>query len=106
MNLRQVPLDARVSWIDTGSVGAFVAEGMPKPVSQNEPFRHPLTAKKVANLIVVCDEILDSNSDAAEAMLRADLARSLSDALDLKFLSSDAASDAAPAGILNGIQRR
>jgi hypothetical protein len=103
MNLRQVPLDARVSWSDVGSVGAFVAEGMPKPVSRMSLSTHPLTAKKVANLMVVSDEILNSNSDAAEAMLRADLARSISDALDLKFLSSDAASDEAPAGVLNGV---
>ena len=55
----------------------------------------PLTAKKVVALAVFSDELLTAAGDAGEAVIRADLSRSVSDALSAAFLSG-AGDDATP----------
>ena len=62
----------------------------------------PLTAKKVVALAVFSDELLTAAGDAGETVIRADLSRSVSDALSAAFLSG-AGDDATPASITDGV---
>jgi hypothetical protein len=100
---RTVPPNTKVSGVDDGAVSAWVGEGIAKPVSALALSGETLGIKKIASLCVVSNELLKSNTPAAETLIRDALTASVVQGLDTKFLSDDVASASAPAGILNGV---
>jgi hypothetical protein len=82
--------------------GTWIAEGLAIPIRALTLFAGPtLTPKKVACIATFTGE--QAKSSNIEAFVRAALSEMLALALDLKMFSSDAATAAAPAGILNGV---
>jgi hypothetical protein len=103
LGLRSVPPESRVASVDTGVVAQWSGEGQAKPLGKMTLSAATLTAKRVAAMCVVSNEVLAQNSPSAEGIIRDDLVRAVSAVLDEKFLSDDMGSDVAPAGILDDV---
>ena len=101
MELRRVPFHARLVSVASGATASWTGESQAKPISRMSLGAAVLEPRKVAAIVVVSDELL--NATQGEAVIQNDLKRACSDALDLAFLSDDAASASTPAGILNGV---
>jgi hypothetical protein len=89
--------------VNPASPGAvWVAEGSPAPVRAQSVFAGPtLTPHKLLSITTFTGE--QARSSNIEAFVRAALSEALALALDLKMFSADAATAAAPAGLLNGL---
>jgi hypothetical protein len=103
LGLRSVPPESRVASVDTGVVAQWSGEGQAKPLGMMNFSAETLTAKRVAAMVVVSNEVLAQNSPSAEGIIRDDLVRAVSAVLDEKFLSDDPASLSTPAGILANV---
>jgi HK97 family phage major capsid protein len=80
----------------------WIAEGLPSPVRVQAVFAGPtLTPHKLLSISTFTGE--QARSSNIEQFVRAALSESLALALDLKMFSADAATAAAPAGLLNGV---
>jgi hypothetical protein len=103
-NFRKVPFNTKVSAVISGATGSFVAPATPKPVrklSLSELIT--LTPKKATATLIISAELFRVEDQSASVLIRTDLTRAIADAIDTVFLSADAATTAAPAGILNGV---
>jgi hypothetical protein len=103
-NFRKVPFNTRVSAVTAGATGSFTAPATPKPVrklSLSELIT--LTPKKATATLIISAELFRVEDQSASVLIRNDLVRAVADAIDTVFLSADAATTAAPAGILSGV---
>jgi hypothetical protein len=102
--LRRVPLLTRVLTA-TGATAAWVGEGAYKPVSAQSFTKSSLPPRKVVGVSVVTREMLDASDPAAEQVIRADLVRAVSEAMDVAFIDpdNDGVSDVTPASVTNGV---
>jgi hypothetical protein len=75
---RAVPVNSRVAAVDTGAIAAWVGTGRPKALSRLVNSVEQLSIKKLAALVVVSEELLASNTPAAESVIRDDLVRACS----------------------------
>jgi hypothetical protein len=88
--------------VNPALAGTWVAEGSPAPVRTQSVFAGPtLTPRKLVALATFTNE--QAASSNIEPFVRAALSEALALALDLKMFSADAATTAAPAGLLNGV---
>lgn len=87
--------------IPAAIAGGFVAEGEPGTVRQWSITGPTLTPKKILILAAVSREL--AKRSRAEAIVRDALRQSSALTLDAALFSDDAATDAAPAGLLNGV---
>lgn len=103
--LRRVP--AQVRLLDqTGGFGAsWTAEGAATPISAATFASTVMRPLKVTAATVVTEELLRDGSAESERLIRADLIRAMSEAIDLAFLDPDNAgvADEKPASIVNVI---
>jgi hypothetical protein len=104
MMLRRRPPGTRYL-VPTGTTAAsFVGEGKSIPVLPFTFDAATMQLKKVAALIVVTRELLESADPVAEQGIRADLVNSLAEAIDAAFFDPDnAGSDDVPASVTNGL---
>lgn len=82
---------------------AWVVEAGPSPVFQGALASTVLTPKKLLALCALTNELAERGAEDAERIISYLLTQSVGRALDAKVLSADAATSAAPAGLLNGI---
>ena len=102
--LRRVPFLTRMVNLADATQASWVAEGAAVPISAAALDFSALPPLKVAAMTVCTLEALRETSGLAEATLRADLLRAVTDALDAAFLDPTNAGvpDAKPASITNG----
>jgi hypothetical protein len=81
--------------------GAFVGEGLPKPVGQGLSSGPTMAPAKIASIVVASAELLAQA--APEELIRQMLAESAGPALDAAVFSAAAGSTVRPPGLLNGI---
>jgi hypothetical protein len=89
------------AFVATAANSSFVQEGQPIPVKQLSEAPILLQPYKLATIATLTREMMESSN--AEAIISDVLVRGTGLALDAQFFSANAASAAAPAGILNGI---
>jgi HK97 family phage major capsid protein len=82
---------------------AAVGEGSSISVQRLNFNQLRLTPSKLAVIVPTTNELLRRSDPATEQLIRDDLLEGTARTMDSTFLSSAAASAAAPAGILNGI---
>ncbi|MFY2945820.1 phage major capsid protein [Achromobacter xylosoxidans] len=101
--LRRLPFDTPVLIQSTGGAGKWVKEGAAKPLTSWSYSRAKLQPLKVAAIAAATKEMLGRASEAADALIRDELSRAASAAIDGTFVSDAAAvTDESPAGIRNG----
>jgi hypothetical protein len=88
-------------FVASAASGGFVAEGDPIPVRQFADTSQTLLPHKLASIVVLTREMLESSN--AEVIVGDTLVKSAGLALDAVLFGSAAASAAAPAGLRNGI---
>lgn len=86
--LRRVPFRTRMLAVTAGATGYWVSEAAPKPVSGITLAGSSLEPLKVASIVVVTKEALDSQDDLAEHVLQADLTRAVTATLDQALLDA------------------
>lgn len=101
--LRQVPANIVIKGQDGAATGYWVGEAAAIPVTAMDFMDVTLGYKKVAALAVITLELMRESSPAAEMLVRDALVNAAVQRLDATFLSADAATAAAPAGMLNGV---
>jgi hypothetical protein len=102
---RRVPLQTRLIGLATGFSGAWVAEGMAKPVGSAVFNEESLPSRKCSALAVFSRELLEAIEPAGELLIRDDLAKALSAVIDASFAdpSNAGVPDVEPASIANGV---
>lgn len=103
--LRRVPFRVPLIRQTGGSVGYWVGEGKPKPLTKPQWGRTELNPLKAANIAVATMEALRDSSPSAEVLLRDDLAAAIVAAIDSAYIDPANAGSAGvkPASITNGI---
>ncbi|CAN7518210.1 phage major capsid protein [Pararhizobium sp. LjRoot235] len=103
--LRRMPLLTRAISVIGGSTAHWVGEGKPKPVSAMIFGDSLLPSRKVIALSIVTRELLESSDPAAESVIRTDLVRAMTDALDGAFIdpANAGVADVMPASVVNGL---
>ena len=102
--MRKVPFNIKIpAQTGAGTVG-WVGEATPKPVGQLTFAQLTLGMTKAAGIIVLSDELVRASSPSAEALVTADLTKSMATFLDLAFVdpSVPAVPNVSPASITNG----
>ena len=104
-NLRKVPFNIRIPRQTAGVSGAFVGEGLPKPVQKMGFDNITMLWAKAAVIIVLSDELARFSNPSAEALARQDMLNGLAQYLDDRFINPSYAGVAgvSPASITNGI---
>lgn len=106
--LRRLPLQVRVL-TGIGAVASWPGEGRNKPLTKMNFQQQTLLPSKVLAVTVVTKELLEQADVAAEAVIQADLARAVVQALDEAFIDPTNAgvligeAVAKPASITNGV---
>ena len=103
LGLRQVPLVRNAAVQTAGSSASWVADGAPAGVSALQFSDASLDVRKVVAVSILTKALAELSSPAAETAVRDDLLAAAADTVSSTFASTDAASSAAPAGILNGL---
>ncbi|MGU2416016.1 phage major capsid protein [Burkholderia cenocepacia] len=104
LSLRKIPFNVRVSLQNAGTSVGWVGEAQPAPVTSAGFDKVFLTWAKAYGIAVMSDELIRFSNPAAEALVQADLVKSLAKGLDLSFLGAQAAvANVSPAGMLNGV---
>lgn len=103
--LRRVPFRIPLIKQTGASVGYWVGEGKPKPLTKPSWGRTELAPLKAANIAVATMEALRDSSPSAEVLLRDDLAAAIAAAIDSAFIDPTNAGSAGvkPASITNGL---
>lgn len=84
--LRTVPLNVRTQLIDSGFTAYWTASGKSVPLSLAAVSGDVLEPLKVSALAVVTREFVQSSSPQTEVRFRADMVRSLAEAIDAAFV--------------------
>ena len=102
--LRRTPLRVRAINVEGGAVAHFVGEGKAAPLAHMSFAARTLEPRKIAALIVISDELLESSDPAAESLIRQDLIRATIEAYDTAFIDPANAGVAGemPASVTNG----
>lgn len=103
--LRRVPFRVPLIRQTGGSVGYWVGEGAPKPLTKPAWGRTELSPLKAANIAVATMEALRDSSPSAETLLRDDLAAAIAAAIDTAFIdpTNGGSVGVKPASITNGL---
>jgi HK97 family phage major capsid protein len=101
--LREVPANITIKGQDGAATGYWVGESKAIPASQADFNEVSLTPKKVGAIAVVSNELMRDSAPSAEMLVRDALVEAVSQRIDTTFISTDAVTAAAPAGILNNI---
>jgi HK97 family phage major capsid protein len=97
-----VPIDVQSS----AAAASWVEEGAAKPVTSWTYDTRKLETFKLAAIAVASDELLRKATQAADVMLRDELARAVAEKEDSTFIGTAAGTNGAPAGILNGATKQ
>jgi len=102
--LRRVPFNIKVPTQTAGSSPLWVGEGLVKPVKKMTFSTATLKFAKVADIIVLTEELVRFSNPSAEALVRTDLAAGIRQFLDEQFVDPTviAVADVSPASITNG----
>lgn len=102
--LRAIPFRVPLISQTAGGDGYWVGEGKAKPLTSFDFSRTTLTPLKVANIVVLTDEVIRDSSPSAEAIVRDQLAEALKARLDIDFINpaKTASAGVSPASITNG----
>src|SRR5690606_5669405 len=84
--LRRVPFNIRMQRQTAGVSGAFVGEGLPKPVNKLEFDAVTLGHAKAAVIVVMTMELARFSDPSAEGVVRQDMIDGLSAYLDKRFI--------------------
>jgi hypothetical protein len=101
LNLRDVPFNVRVLQPDESATGYWLAEGAAGPLSLFAVEGAELPAKRVQGLAVFSAESLAD--PRVEARIIGDLRRAAAGAINSRWFSDAAGTDAAPAGLFHGV---
>lgn len=101
-----VPFNVRWGTQTGGSTGYWVGQGAPVPVSKLTVGADSLGIAKAAGLVVLDKELMMSSNPSAEVLVRNDLAKTISQFLDVQFIAPDyaAVANVSPASITNGVE--
>ncbi|WP_269914018.1 phage major capsid protein [Acinetobacter sp. HY1485] len=101
---RNVPFNVKIP-TQTGSTSVnWVGEGQQKPTTDMKFGNITLTKSKLAGIVLLSDELIRFSSPSADALVRDDLVKTISQFIDGQFLDpSKVESEDSPASILNGI---
>lgn len=104
MGLGRVPLNVRILNFNTQATAYWRGQGQPAPVTSMSFGEQTLLPLAVSALAVLTDELVRSTDPAAEGMIRAELIRAMSQAIDNAFLDPTNAgiADTKPASITYG----
>ncbi|MEQ8263323.1 phage major capsid protein [Pseudohaliea sp.] len=101
--LREVPANITIKGQDGAASAYWVGESKAIPATSADFNDVTLTPLKVASLAVVSNELMRDSSPSAEMLVRDALVEAIRQRIDTTFISTAAATAAAPAGILNNI---
>lgn len=103
--LRRVPFNVRIQRQTAGVSGAFVGEGLPKPVESLGFDAITLGFSKAAVIVVMTNELMRFSDPSAEAVVRQDMIDGISSYLDRRFIDPQYAgvANVSPASITNGL---
>jgi len=102
--LRRVPFKVRIQRQTAGVTGAFVGEGLPKPVNKLTFDAITLDNFKAAVIVVMTMELMRFSDPSAEAVVRQDMIDGITAFLDKRFIDPQySATSSSPASITNGI---
>lgn len=102
--LRRVPFNITMPSQTAGSSAQWVGEAQSKPVSSLTFTTVNMRFTKVANIVVLTEELVRFSNPAAEAIVRGDMAASMAQFLDQQFTDPTvtAVANVSPASITNG----
>jgi HK97 family phage major capsid protein/HK97 family phage prohead protease len=103
--VRRVPFNVRIPSQTGGSTAYWVGEGTPKPVSAAAFATTTMSFAKVADLVVLTDELIRYSSPSAEELIRNDLTAQIAQFLDIAFIDPSKGANAGvnPASVTNGL---
>jgi HK97 family phage major capsid protein len=103
--LRNVPFNVRIPSQTGGSTAYWVGEGAPKPVSALSFATTTMGFAKVADVVVMTNELVRFSSPSAEQLVRDDLTAQIAQFLDIAFIDPTKAAVAgvSPASVTNGL---
>jgi hypothetical protein len=103
-SLRTIPFRVPLISQTAGGDGYWVGEGKAKPLTSFDFSRTTLAPLKVANIVVLTDEVIRDSSPSAEAIVRDQLAEALKARMDIDFINpaKTASAGVSPASITNG----
>ena len=102
---RRVPFNVQIPRATAGTSAGWVGENAPKPVSTMAWDSITLRFSKAAGIVVLTDELIRFSSPSAEAVVRDDLSRTITQFLDRQFIdpSVAAVTNVSPASVTNGV---
>ena len=102
--LRRVPFNISIPTQTAGTMAQWVGELVSKPVSKLAFSAMTLRFTKVANIVVMSDELVRFSNPAAEAIVRDDLVKGTAEFLDQQFTNPTITevTNVSPASITNG----
>lgn len=105
LNLRNVPFNIQIPRMTTGATVGWVGENAPKPVTSEAFDSITLRWAKAAAIIAITQELARFSNPQAEAIIRDDLRRAMTEFLDRQFIDSSVAevTNVSPASITNGV---
>ena len=105
LNLRNVPFNVQIPRMTTGASVGWVGESQPKSVTSEAFDSITLRWAKAAAIIAITQELARFSSPSAEAVIRDDLRRAMTEFLDRQFIDSSVAevTNVSPASITNGV---
>ena len=105
LNLRNVPFNVQIPRMTTGASVGWVGENAPKPVTSEAFDSITLRWAKAAAIIAITQELARFSNPQAEAIIRDDLRRAMTEFLDRQFIDSSVAevTNVSPASITNGV---
>jgi len=103
--LRRVPMNVRIPRQTAGTSVGWVGQGGYKPVGKLQFDSVVIPPTKVAGIVVITQELARYSSPDAEALVRSDLLRAISEFTDAQFITPAVAAVAnvSPASITNGV---
>jgi hypothetical protein len=104
LGFRQMPVDVTVKGMDGAFTGYFVGEKKPIPVSIGSFSTVNLRRFKAAGLTYLSRDLIERSAPAAEPLFVDGVTQAITQAIDTKAFSTDAASAGVnSAGLLNGL---
>lgn len=103
--LKRVPFNVQIPRATSGTSAGWVGENAPKPVSTMAFDSITLRWAKAAGIVVLTDELVRFSSPSAEAVVRDDLAATITQFVDRQFVDASVAevTNVSPASIINGV---
>jgi HK97 family phage major capsid protein/HK97 family phage prohead protease len=103
--VQRVPFNVSMPRQTAGSVSQWVGEDNPKPVSKLTLETISLGRSKIATIVVLSEELVQDSSPSAEAVVQADMLKSVAAYSDSQFIDPTvtASGTVRPASITNGL---